>query len=202
MLTFLHRLYKNPNPMASVSTADFKNGLKVLLDNDPHSIVSNEFVKPGKGQAFNRVRLKNLITRRIIDRTFKSGEKIELADVLDTELQYLYNDGSDWHFMDPASYNQFVAAGEAVAEAAPWIKAEDLCKVTLHNGKPIQVLAPNFVSLTVTETEPGVRGDTATGGSKSATLETGASIKVPLFVEQGEAVKVDTRTGEYMGRDK
>lgn len=188
--------------MASVSTAEFKNGLKIMLDNEPHSIVSNEFVKPGKGQAFNRVRLKNLLNRRVVDRTFKSGETVELADVLDVDLQYLYHGENEWHFMHPESYDQYVADEASVADAAPWIKAEDVCKVVLHNGKPIQVMPPNFVELAVSETEPGVRGDTATGGSKSATLETGAVVKVPLFVEQGEVIKVDTRTGEYMGRGK
>ena len=188
--------------MASVSTAKFKIGLKVLLNNEPYSIVSNEFVKPGKGQAFNRVCLKSLINHRVLDKTFKSGETLELADVMDTKLQYLYSDDAGWHFMHPESYDQYTASELGIADAAQWIKAEDICKVVLYNNKPIQVFPPNFVELRVTDTEPGVRGDTATGGSKSAGLETGATIKVPLFVEQGEIVRVDTRTGEYMGRVK
>ena len=186
--------------MATFSTNAFKPGLKVMLDNDPCSIIENEFVKPGKGQAFNRVKFRNLKTGRVIERTFKSGETIEGADVMDVELQYLYNDGETWHFMDPSSYEQYEIDKKSMQESAQWLKGEEMCSVTLFNGVPISVSAPNFVILEITETDPGVRGDTATGGTKPATLETGAVIKVPLFVEQGEIIRVDTRTAEYVGR--
>jgi elongation factor P len=188
--------------MATYSTNEFKGGLKIMLDGDPCSIIENEFVKPGKGQAFNRVKIRNLKTGRVIERTFKSGESVEGADVLETEMQYLYSDGEFWHFMDPSSYEQVAADEKAVGDAAKWLKEQDLCQVTLWNGAPIIVTPPNFVVLTVTETDPGVRGDTSGGGGKPATLETGAVVRVPLFIDVGEAIKVDTRTGEYVSRAK
>jgi len=188
--------------MATYSTNEFRSGLKVMLDGDPHNIVENEFVKPGKGQAFNRVKFRNLKTGRVIDRTFKSSESIEAADVMETELQYLYNDGELWHFMHPETYEQVAAGATAVGDAARWLKDQDVCMVTLYNGDPISVSPPNFVELTIVETDPGVRGDTASGGTKPATLETGAVVKVPLFIEQGEVLRIDTRTGEYVSRVK
>ena len=188
--------------MASYSTNEFKSGLKIMIDGDPCSIVENEFVKPGKGQAFNRVKFRNLKTGRVIERTFKSGDSVEAADVMEVELQYLYTDGEQWHFMDPTSYEQFAADEAAVADARQWLKEQDSCTLTLWNGSPISVTPPNFVVLAITETDPGVRGDTASGATKPATVETGAIIKVPLFVDQGERVKIDTRTGEYVSRVK
>ncbi len=188
--------------MATFSTNEFKAGLKIMLDGDPCSIAENEFVKPGKGQAFNRVKIRNLKTGRVVERTFKSGESVESADVIDLELQYLYNDGEMWHFMDQTSYEQYAAESTAVNEAAQWLKGEETCIVTLWDGVPLSILPPNFVHLQITETDPGVRGDTATGGTKPATLETGAIVKVPLFIENGEIIKIDTRTGEYVGRSK
>lgn len=188
--------------MATYSTNEFKSGLKIMIDNDPCSIIENEFVKPGKGQAFNRVKIRNLKTGRVIERTYKSGESLEAADVMDIKLQYLYNDGEIWHFMHADSYEQYEASESAVGDAGQWIKGEEVCEVTLWNNNPIAVTAPNFVYLEVTETDPGLKGDTASGGSKPATLETGAVVKVPLFMEQGEVLKIDTRTGEYVGRQK
>ena len=188
--------------MASYSTNEFKSGLKIMIDNDPCSIIENEFVKPGKGQAFNRVKIRNLKTGRVIERTYKSGESVEAADVMDLKLQYLYNDGEFWHFMEPDSYEQYEATTDAVGEAGQWIKGEETCEVTLWNNSPIAVTAPNFVFLEVTDTDPGLKGDTASGGNKPATLETGAVVKVPLFMEIGEVLKIDTRTGEYVGRQK
>lgn len=188
--------------MASISTTDLRAGAKVMIDGEPCSVVDTDLVKPGKGQAFTRVRYRNLKTGRVLERTFKSGESVDAADVVDTELQYLYADGEFWHFMDPASYEQLAADATTVGDAAQWLKAQDSCTVTLFNGVPLSVSPPNFVVLTITETEPGVRGDTATGGTKPATLETGAVVKVPLFVGPGEAVKVDTRTGQYVSRAK
>ena len=186
--------------MGSYSTNEFRGGLKVMLDGDPCSIVENEFVKPGKGQAFNRVRLKNLKTGRTWERTFKSGENLESADVMDTDMQYLYNDGEHWHFMDPVSFEQHQANETVVGDAALWLSEQDVCVVTLYNGAPLAVLPPNHVELEITETDPGLRGDTATGGTKPAKLSTGAVVKVPLFIEEGEIIKVDTRTGEYLNR--
>lgn len=188
--------------MALISTSEFKGGLKVMLDGDPCTIIENEFVKPGKGQAFNRVRLRNLKTGRVIERTFKSGDTLEGADVVDTDMQYLYNDGEQWHFMAPETFEQHGADATAVGDAVKWLKEQDLCTVTLFNGSPIAVSPPNFVELTITETDPGIRGDTSGGGGKPATLETGAVVRVPLFVQTGEVIKVDTRTGEYVSRVK
>lgn len=188
--------------MATYSTSEFKSGLKIMLDNDPYNIVENEFVKPGKGQAFNRVRVKNLKTGRVIDRTFKSGESVEAADVMDTEMQYLYNDGEYWHFMHPTTFEQIQADATAVGDTVKWLKEQDTYLITLWNGQPIAISPPNFVELKVVETDPGVRGDTSGGGGKPATLETGAVVRVPLFIEIGEVLKVDTRTGEYVSRVK
>jgi elongation factor P len=186
--------------MATYSTNEFKAGLKVMLDNDPASIVENEFVKPGKGQAFNRVRIRNLKTGRTIERTFKSGETIEAADVVDVEMQYLYNDGQFWHFMNPQSYEQLAADKNAVGDNAKWMKEQDVCMITLWNGVPLAIEPPNTVILKIVETDPGLKGDTSGGGGKPATLETGAVVRVPLFVQNGEAIKVNTRTGEYLSR--
>jgi len=188
--------------MASYNTNEFRGGLKIMIDGDPCSIIENEFVKPGKGQAFNRVKIRNLKTGRVIERTYKSGESVEAADVMDIDLQYLYSDGEFWHFMDPDTYDQHAADATAVGDAAKWLKQQDTCEVTLWNGTPLVITPPNFVILTVTDTDPGVRGDTSGGGGKPATLETGAVVKVPLFLEIGELVKVDTRSGEYMSRVK
>ena len=189
--------------MANYSTNEFKSGLKVLLEGDPCSIVENEFVKPGKGQAFNRVRLKNLKTGRVWERTFKSGESIEGADVMEYEMEYMYSDGEYWHFMKTDdSFEQIAADKNAVSEGIQWLKENSRCTVTLWNDVPILVVAPNFVDLDIVETDPGLKGDTATGGSKPATLSTGAMVKVPLFINIGESIRVDTRTGEYQGRSK
>ena len=186
--------------MATYSTNEFKAGLKVMLDGDPASIVENEFVKPGKGQAFNRVRIRNLKTGRTIERTFKSGETIEAADVADVEMQYLYNDGQFWHFMNPESFEQLAADKAVVGDNAKWLKEQDVCIITLFNGVPLIVEPPNTVVLKVIETDPGLKGDTSGGGGKPATLETGAIVRVPLFVQIGEMIKVNTRTGEYLSR--
>ena len=188
--------------MANYSTNEFKSGLKILLDGDPCVILENEFVKPGKGQAFNRVRIRNLKTGRVNEKTFKSNESVEGADVVDTDMQYLYFDGEFWHFMVPDTFEQHAADAKVVSDAKDWLKEQDLCQVTLWNGQPLQVAPPNFVELKIVETDPGVRGDTATGGQKPAKLETGAVVRVPLFIEEGEVIRVDTRTGAYVSRVK
>ncbi len=188
--------------MAKYATNQFKSGLKLMIDGDPYTIVENEIVKPGKGQAFNRIKIRNLKTGRVIERTYKSGESVEGADVMDVELEYLYSDGEFWHFMDPKSFEQIQASAMAMEDAKQWLKGQETCEVTLWNGDPLSVTAPNFVELQITETDPGLRGDTASGGSKPATLETGAIVRVPLFVDQDELIRVDTRTGEYVSRVK
>ena len=188
--------------MATYTTNELRNGMKLMLDGAPCNILDIDFVKPGKGQAFARVKVRNLLTGRVVERTFKSGESVESADVMDTDMQYLYNDGAHWHFMHPETFEQVAAGKEAVEEASKWLKEQDMCVVTLWNNDLIAVVPPNFVELKIIETDPGVRGDTASGGGKPATLETGAVVKVPLFVEQEEVIKVDTRTGEYVGRVK
>ena len=186
--------------MASYSTSEFRSGLKVMLDGDPCSIVENEFVKPGKGQAFSRVRLKNLRSGRVWERTFKSGESLESADVMDRDMQYLYTDGEFWHFMEPVTFEQVQADATSVGDSAKWLNAQDTVVVTLYNSAPLAVTPPNHVELEVVETDPGLKGDTAQGGTKPATLSTGAVVKVPLFINIGEILRVDTRTGEYLGR--
>ncbi len=187
--------------MAVFSTSEFKSGLKLMLDDYPCSIIENEFVKPGKGQAFNRVKLRNLKTGRIIERTFKSGETLEGADVMETEMDYLYND-EFYHFMVTDTYEQYAANVNAVGDATKWLKGQEKCIVTLWNNEPIAVTVPNFVNLKVSDTDPGLRGDTSGGGNKAATLETGAVIRVPLFINVGDLIKVDTRSGEYLSRAK
>jgi len=188
--------------MASYSTNEFRSGLKIMLDGDPCNIIENEFVKPGKGQAFNRVKIRNLKTGRVLEKTFKSGDSVEAADVVDTDMQYLYNDGELWHFMHPETFEQVAINKDRLGDSDIWLKEQDTCIVTLWDGNPIAVTPPNHVILKITDTDPGVRGDTAQGGTKPATCETGAVVKVPLFLEIGDLVKVDTRTGEYLGRAK
>ena len=186
--------------MASYNTNEFKNGLKIMLDGDPCSITENILVKPGKGQAFNRVKVKNLKTGRTLERTFKTTESVEAADVEDIDVDFLYTDGEYWHFMEPQTYEQHAADSVAVGDASKWIKGQESCVMTLWNGAPLSITPPNFVELSVTQTDPGLKGDTAQGGSKPATLETGTEVKVPLFIDEGDVLKIDTRTGEYVSR--
>ena len=173
-----------------------------MLEGDPCNILENEFVKPGKGQAFNRVKFRNLKNGRVWERTFKSGESLEAADVMETDMEFLYSDGEFWHFMrTDGSFEQIAASKEAVSDCLDWLKEQDVYVVTLWNDDPIAVAAANFVELEVTETDPGLKGDTANGGAKPATLATGATIKgVPLFINIGDILKIDTRTGEYVSR--
>ena len=188
--------------MGSFSTNEFKSGLKIILENDPYSIVENEMVKPGKGQAFNRVKVRNLKTGRVVEKTFKSGDTAEGADVVDQDMQYLYNDGQFWYFMVPDTFEQHTAGKEAMGDSAMWLKDGTMCTVMLWNGVPLNVTPPAHVELKVVETDPGVRGDTATGGAKPAKLETGAVVRVPLFINEGEVIRIDTRTGAYLSRAK
>ncbi len=187
--------------MANYSTNEFKGGLKVMLDGDPCSIVENELVKPGKGQAFNRVKLRNLMTGRVGEKTFKSGDSLEGADVMDLEMEYLYNDGDMWHFMKTdGSFEQYAVEKKALGDSIKWLKEQVPYIITLWNDKAISVTPPNFIELEVVETDPGLKGDTAQGGSKPATLSSGAVVRVPLFINQGEVLKIDTRSGDYVSR--
>ena len=187
--------------MASFSTSEFKSGLKVLIDGDPCTIVENEFVKPGKGQAFSRVKIKNLKTGRVVEKTFKSGESLEAADVIDLDMDFLYADSDFFHFMvTDGSFEQHAADLKAVGDSVKWLKEQETYIITLFNGAPIVVAPPNHIELEVVETDPGLKGDTAQGGSKPATLSTGAVINVPLFIEKGEVLRVDTRSGNYVSR--
>ena len=188
--------------MATISTNQFRPGVKIIVEGDPCNIIENDFVKPGKGQAFNRVKYRNLLTGRVNEKNIRSGDTFEAADVVDTDMQYLYKDTSGWHFMDPATYEQYMVNEAGMSDAQKWLKEEDVCSVTLYNGQPISVTPPNFVNLKVADTDPGLRGDTSSGGTKAATMETGAVIRVPLFINVGEVLKVDTRTGEYVSRAK
>jgi elongation factor P len=188
--------------MSTYSTNEFKSGLKIMLDGDPYVIVENEFVKPGKGQAFNRVRIRNLRTGRTLERNMKSGDTVEGADIVETEMQYLYSDGDFWHFMVPDTFEQHTCGKEALNGQEIWLKDGLVCNVMLWNGVPLAVNPPAHVELKIVETDPGLRGDTATGGQKPAKLETGAVVRVPLFLNEGEVIRVDTRTSEYLSRAK
>lgn len=188
--------------MATYSTNQFKSGLKIMLDGNPSSIVENEFVKPGKGQAFSRVKIRNLLNGRVVEKTFKSGESVDAADVVERDLMYSYNDGEFWTFMDNQTFDQIQASQTAIGDSEKWLKENEEYVVTLWNDDPIAVEPPNFINLKITETDPGLKGDTAQGGTKPATLETGAVVRVPLFIQEGEVIKVDTRSGEYVSRAK
>ena len=188
--------------MATYGMNDVKNGMKIIVDGAPCVISDTAYVKPGKGQAFTRVRYRNIKSGRVVELTMKATDSLEPADVVDTDMEYLYSDGEFWHFMHTETHEQVAADDKAMADAAKWLKGNETCVVTLWNGAPLIVAAPNFVELVITETDPGVKGDTAGTGGKPATLETGAVVRVPLFVQQGEKIKVDTRTGEYVSRIK
>ncbi len=188
--------------MATYNTSEFKNGLKFLHDGQPCNIINNESVSPGKGQAFNRVKFRNLVTGKVLEKTFKSGEKVDAADVMETDLQYLYNDGEFWYFMDETSFEQYQAGTAAVAGVEKWLAEQDKCTVTLWNDNPIVVKPAKQVVLEVTATDPGLKGDTAGSGGKPATLSTGAVVQVPLFIIIGERVICNTETGEYISRAK
>ncbi|MET0329182.1 MAG: elongation factor P [Luteimonas sp.] len=188
--------------MASYGMNDVKNGQKILVNGEPCVIIDTEYVKPGKGQAFTRMKYRNIKSGRVVELTMKATDSVEVADVMDTDMQYLYSDGEYWHFMNPESFEQVQADKSGMGGAEKWLKGEEECVVTLWNGTPIQVTPPNFVELRIVETDPGVKGDTAGTGGKPATLETGAVVRVPLFVANEEVIKVDTRSGEYVSRVK
>jgi elongation factor P len=184
------------------STAEFKKGLKIEIDGSPLTIVDFQHVKPGKGGAFVRTKLKNLLTGRVVDQTFRSGERVKKPDLVEKEMQYLYRDGDRYCLMDNETYEQIMLTAEQVGNAVLFLTENMNLQVLIFNQQPVAVDLPNFVELTVAQAEPGLRGDTATGGTKPATLESGAVIQVPLFINEGDRVKVDTRTGNYIERVK
>ncbi len=186
--------------MGTVATNEFRKRVKLLLDGEPWMIVDTDFVKPGKGQGFTRVKLKNLLSGRVVERTFKSGETVEEADVSTVTMEYLYNDGDHYTFMNTKTYEQVEVPKENVGDAVNWLLDNTECDVSFWNGRVISVSPPVFMELVVTYTEPAVKGDTATNVTKKATLETGAEIDVPLFIETGTKLRIDTRTGAYVQR--
>ena len=186
--------------MSQISTNDFRTGLKIELDGQPFIMVFNEFVKPGKGQAFNRIKLKNLFTGRIVEKTLKSGEKLELADVHEANMRMLYKDADGVVFMDDESYEQHTVPHENTKDVEKWLKEDIVYEVIFYKGAPVLVSPPTFMELKITETTPGERGDTSGRVLKPATVETGAEIQIPIFINEGDVIKVDTRTGEYVSR--
>ena len=182
------------------STNDLKNGLVLNIDGQLWTVVEFQHVKPGKGGAFVRTKLKNVLSGKVVDRTFNAGVKVETANVDKREMQYLYRDGEDWVFMDTQSYEQTHVPDRVVGEVANYLLENQNATVAVHDGAPLYVELPPSVELVITYTEPGLQGDRSTGGTKPATLETGAQIQVPLFLSQGEKIKVDTRDGGYLGR--
>ncbi|MBC7347675.1 MAG: elongation factor P [Clostridia bacterium] len=183
-----------------ISTNDLRTGVKIEVDGELYAVIEFQHVKPGKGAAFVRTKLRNLRTGAVIERTFRAGEKVPQVRVERREMQYLYHDGENYVFMDTTSFEQLSLPREKLEDAARFLKDDMTVYVLLHEGETIGVELPNFVELKVVQTEPGVRGDTATGGSKPAVLETGAVVQVPLFIEEGDVIRIDTRTGEYIER--
>ncbi len=187
--------------MAQASTGDLRAGHKVEVEGQPYLVVSNEFVKPGKGQAFNRIKIKHLLTGRQVEKTFKSGEKVDLADVQESSMRLLYKESTGAVFMCDDTFEQSTISYEKIGDTQQWLLEDRIYDVVIYNGDPVTVTAPTFMELKITETDPGVRGDTASGRvMKSAILESGAKVLVPIFVNEGEIVKIDTRTNEYVSR--
>ena len=187
--------------MAQISTSEIRAGVKLEVEGQPYVVVSNEFVKPGKGQAFNRIKLKNLVTGRVVERVFKSGERLDLADIVDAMMRMLYRETDGVVFMDDVTFEQVKIHNEHLTDVNQWLKEDLVYDVIFYKGSPITVEPPTFIELLITECAPGVRGDTASGRVlKPALLETGGKVQVPIFVEEGEKIKVDTRTGEYVSR--
>jgi len=186
--------------MAQVSTNEFRGGMKLEYEGEPYVIVSNEFVKPGKGQPFNRVKLKHLLTGRVVERTFKSGERVDLADVEESKMRLLYQEGKDYVFMDEKTYDQHTVPGSVIGDKCVWCMEDIEYDLVFYKGEIIDVTPPTFMEMVITETAPGLRGDTSGRVLKPAVTETGAKIQVPIFVNEGEKIKVDTRTGEYVSR--
>jgi elongation factor P len=183
-------------------TADFRKGLKIEIDGEPYVIVDFQHVKPGKGGAFVRTRLKSLLSGNVVEQTFRSGDRVDKPDLEEREMQFLYETGGEYHFMDTTTFEQLFLTAEQMGESKDFLKENLVIKALFHNKRPIGVEVPMFVELKVVKSDPGMRGDTATGATKPATLESGAVIQVPLFVEEGDTLRVDTRTREYITRVK
>ena len=183
-----------------ISTNDFKTGLKILYNNAVWEVIEFQHVKPGKGQAFVKTRIKNMTTGQVLDVNFRAGDMVDVADVEERSMQFLYRQGDQFVFMDLDTYDQVELTADQVGDAARFLKESLEVTVYFYGDKPLNIVLPKFVTLKVVQTDPGVRGDTATGGSKPAVLETGAIVQVPLFIREGEEITVDTRTGEYIGR--
>jgi elongation factor P len=186
----------------TAATSEFRKGLKIELEGEPYIIVDFQHVKPGKGGAFVRTKLKSLITGNVIDRTYRSGEKIDTPALEEKTMQYLYQEEDTYHFMDTETYEQLVLTGEQLGDSSSFLQENIEVEILLHNGQPIGVELPTFVELKIVQTDPGFKGDTAAGVTKPAQLETGAVIQVPLFLNEGDTIKVNTRTGEYIERVK
>ena len=186
--------------MAQVSTNEFRSGMKLDFEGEPYVIVSNEFVKSGKGQPFNRVKLKHLLTGRVVERTFKSGERIDLADVEESKMRLLYQEGEDYVFMDEKTYDQHTVNGSVIGSKEVFCMEDVEYDLVFYKGEIVDVIPPTFMEMVITETAPGLRGDTSGRVLKPAVTETGAKIQVPIFVNEGEKIKVDTRNGEYVSR--
>ena len=187
--------------MAQVSTTELKGGMKVEMDNQPYTVIYCQFVKPGKGQAFSRTRIKNLLTGRVTEKTFRSNEKLELADVEETEMRMLYKDGDQVVFMDDKTFDQINISLKQIGDTEQWLMEDLLYSIIFYNGTPINIDPPMFMDLVVTESDPGVKGDSASGRvMKPAVTDSGAELSIPSFIDQGEKIKVDTRTGEYVSR--
>lgn len=182
------------------STSEFRKGLKILLDNEPFIIVEFQHVKPGKGGAFVKTRIKSLVTGNVLDRTFRSGDKVELPDVEERQMQYLYKEGSNYYFMDTSTFDQIFVPESHLGDAVNYLKEELVVGLSFYKGEAIGVELPNFVNLKIVKTEPGVKGDTAQNATKPALLESGYTLQVPLFLEEGDVIKIDTRTGQYIER--
>ena len=183
-----------------ISAGDFRNGITIEYDNNIYQIIEFQHVKPGKGAAFVRTKLKNVINGGVVEKTYRPTEKCPQARIDRKDMQYLYSDGDLYNFMDTETYDQIALNQDTVGDALKFVKENEMCKVCSHNGKVFSVEPPLFVELEITETEPGFKGDTATGASKPAVVETGATVNVPLFVDRGDKIKIDTRTGEYLSR--
>ncbi|WWP00375.1 MAG: elongation factor P [Candidatus Dasytiphilus stammeri] len=188
--------------MTSYSANNFHYGIKIILNSEPYVIESSDFIKPGKGQAFVRVKMRRLFTGKLIEKTFKSTDTVEAANVLNIKVVYLYNDGKLWYFMNNKNFEQIIATKKAVGSNRRWLIAQTECMLTIWNNQPIVVTPPNFVELKITDTGPGIKGDSVITTSKQALLSTGAIVKVPLFIQIGDFIKVDTRSGEYVSRIK
>ena len=186
--------------MSSVSTNEIRVGMKVEVDKEPYLIIGNEFVKPGKGQAFNRIKMKNMVNGRVVERTYKSGEKIDLADIEEAKMRFLYKESDGAVFMDEKTFDQISISNDLIGSNDQWLMEEVVYDVIFYKGAPIELVPPTFMEMVITDTSTGVRGDNSGRVLKPSVTETGAKIQIPIFVEQGEKIKVDTRTGEYVSR--